>query len=121
MPYVKNFWTGDHNIVSKGTRPRTAVSAGTIKEVHVYSKQLDFETAIDYTRTLLVNLQPGIENDRPKVLIETVNLNFSQQDVLAALAFHNPNFSQYQVYGPQPFDARIRGQYNEGLIVYLVQ
>lgn len=121
MPYVKNFWTGDYKIVSKGTRPRISVANGKIKEVHVYSKQLDFETAIDYTRTLLVNLQPGIENDRPEVLIETVNLNFSREDVLAALAFHNPNFSQYEVYGPQPFNARIRGEYNEGWIVYLAQ
>jgi len=121
MPYIKNFWSGDYNIVSKGIRPRISVSDGKIKEVHVYSKQLDFETAIDYTRTLLVNLPPGIENNRPKVLIETINLNFSQKDVLAALSFHNPNFSKYKVHGPQPFNARIRGEYNEGWIVYLIQ
>ena len=120
MPYISNFWMGKYLTVPKGNRPRGTLAFGKIQEVHVYCKYLDLEPAIEYARTLLINLQPGIENDLPRVLVEIIESDWTEEHALAALAFHNPDFTHFTVHGPQVFDARIQGLYSEGWIIYLV-
>lgn len=120
MPYISNFWTGRYLSVPKGNRPRSAVTFGKIQEVQVYCKYLDLNSAVEYAQILLINLQPGIENDQPRVLVETIEPDWNEDHALAAMAIHNPNFVEYTVHGPQAFDARIQKLYSEGWVLYLV-